>query len=188
MKQKLLIFLGIIILSTPLATKAATNFVQTSSMNVNVSRTGPATLLAEGNVMVAGGSVAQSPYCTAGVELYNPTTESWITAASLNTGRFNHTATLLPNDKVLVVGGDGSTPWLASAELYDPISQQWGYTGALNIGRELHTATLLPHGKVLVVGGYNNGNLASSELYDLATGLWSHVGSLKTARYGHTAT
>ena len=65
-----------------------------------------------------------------------------------------HTATLLPNGKVLVAGGyDSSGVYLSSAELYDPASGTWTATGSLNTARCCHTATLLPNGKVLVAGG-----------------------------------
>ena len=58
-----------------------------------------------------------------------------------------HTATLLPNGKVLVAGGNGT-----SAELYDPALGTWTPTGNLNTVRFGHTATLLPNGKVLLAG------------------------------------
>ena len=99
-----------------------------------------------------------------------------------------HTATLLPNGKVLVAGGYNSG-YLTSAELYDPASGSWSATGSLNTARQAHTATLLPNGKVLVAGGDNgSGYLTSAELYDPASGSWSATGSLNTARYFHTAT
>src|SRR2546421_6370369 len=69
---------------------------------------------------------------------------SWRYTGSLNTQRSGHTATLLSNGKVLVVGGgDGVT---TSAELYDPATGTWSLTGTLNVARESHTATLLPNG------------------------------------------
>jgi hypothetical protein len=75
----------------------------------------------------------------------------WIPTGSLNTPRSGHTATLLPNGKVLAAGGrNGSV--LNSAELYDPATGAWSTTGSLNISRQGHTATLLPNGKVLVAG------------------------------------
>jgi hypothetical protein len=102
-----------------------------------------------------------------------------------------HTATLLPNRKVLVVGGTdtyGSLP--AGAELYDPASGIWTTTGSLNTARYQHTTTLLPNGKVLVAGGVNNSGFPTdgAELYDPVSGAWTITGSLNTARYGHTAT
>jgi uncharacterized delta-60 repeat protein len=108
---------------------------------------------------------------------------------SLNTGRTEHTSTLLPNGKVLVVGGGNTSGYLTSAELYDPASGSWTATGSLNTARDDHTATLLPNGKVLVAGGINSsGALTSAELYDPASGSWTAPGSLNTARYLHTAT
>src|SRR4029077_14156596 len=65
---------------------------------------------------------------------------------SLNTARSSHTATLLPNGKVLVAGGQGTGVVFTSAELYDPASGTWTATGSLNTARVLHTATLLPNG------------------------------------------
>ena len=79
---------------------------------------------------------------------------TWIPTGSLNTVRMTHTATLLPNGKVLVAGGyDGGSAYLASAELYDPAAGTWTPTGSLTGARYYHTATLLPDGKVLVAGG-----------------------------------
>jgi hypothetical protein len=106
---------------------------------------------------------------------------NFVITGSLTMARFGHTATLLPNGKVLVAGG--------GAELYDPASGAWSVTGSLATARSGHTATLLPNGKVLVAGGVGpSGILASAELYDPASGTWSATGSLATARRLHTAT
>jgi hypothetical protein len=84
---------------------------------------------------------------------------------SLLTARAGHTATLLPNGKVLVAAGlDSNFVPLTSAELYDPATGTWTATGSLAAARYDHTATLLPNGKVLVAGG--SFALASAELYD----------------------
>ena len=91
----------------------------------------------------------------------------WTNTGYLNTERYWHTATLLPNGMVLVVGGlDNMCTVTASAELYDPNTGVWTNTGALHTGRYRHTATLLPNGMVLVVGGLNGNDatLASVEL------------------------
>src|SRR5438874_12033664 len=81
--------------------------------------------------------------------------------------RASHTATLLPNGKVLVVGGCADVfSDHASAELYDPASGTWSATGSLVIGRGGHTATLLPNGRVLIAAGVGySGGLATAELY-----------------------
>ena len=113
-------------------------------------------------VLVAGGN----PDDLASAELYDPATGAWSATGSLNTGRGDHTATLLPNGMVLAAGGGADD--LASAELYDPATGVWSATGSLNTGRGDHSATLLPNGTVLAAGGgrSNGGPLASAELYD----------------------
>ena len=115
---------------------------------------------------------------------------SWTTTGSLDTARFEHTATLLPNGMVLVAGGlDSRGNLLASAQLYDPESGSWTATGSLHVARVDQTATLLPNGIVLVAGGVDSsGYSASTELYDPASGSWTATGSLNVARSGHTAT
>ena len=112
---------------------------------------------------------------------------SWIPTGSLNIARYDPTATMLSDGKVLIVGGsNGRGLSLNSAELYDPMTGTWSTTGSLNTPRYLHTATLLANGKVLVVGGVDDG--ASAELYDPKTATWSGTGRLNTGRFWHTAT
>ena len=94
---------------------------------------------------------------------------NWLPTGPLITARVNHTATLLPSGRVLVVGGVGSGgTTLSSAELYDAPTGTWivDGTGSLATPRSLHTATLLPNGKVLV----QCRNLPRSPICD--RGLW----------------
>src|SRR5581483_5578764 len=109
-------------------------------------------------------------------------------AGSLGTGRGQHTATLLPNGKILVAGGYPNAGPLASTEVYDPASGLFSAGANLLTSRELHTATLLPNGLVLIAGGFNGSYLASAELYDPSNGTVSATGSLQAARDQHTAT
>ena len=152
-----------------------------------------ATLLPNGKVLVAGGvngDIFEFGSILANAELYDPTSGTWTATGSLGAARGEHTATLLPNGKVLVAGGvSNSYSFLVNAELYDPASGTWTATGSLGAARSDHTATLLPNGKVLVAGGFNDSNrLASAELYDPASGTWTATGSLGAARNGHIAT
>src|SRR5436305_12635136 len=78
---------------------------------------------------------------------------TWTATGRLGTARTLHTATLLPNGKVLVAGGNNYSGTLGSAELYNPASGIWTATGSLGTARTVHTATLLPYSKVLVSGG-----------------------------------
>jgi hypothetical protein len=92
----------------------------------------------------------------------------WVPTGNLNMARTGHTATLLANGKVLVVGNE----YDGSAELYDPTTGTWSVTGSLNAAKSGHTATLLPNGQVLVVGEADSAK-DSAELYDPETGRWS---------------
>jgi hypothetical protein len=79
-----------------------------------------ATLLANGQVLVAGGYNYNDDNPFISAELYDPTTRTWSRSVNLNAGRYNHTATLLPDGKVLVVGGlDSFGITLNRAELFD---------------------------------------------------------------------
>src|SRR5262245_55548756 len=104
--------------------------------------------------------------------------------------RAQHSATLLPDGRVLIAGGGVDFAILTSAEIYDPATGTFRATGAMTAARRMHTATLLPDDRVLIVGGYGAGHggaLASAELFDPGTGTFTAKGSLNTARGGHTA-
>jgi len=103
--------------------------------------------------------------------------------------RTGHTATLLRDGRVLVVGGANGAGSVATAELYDPDPDKWSSAGTMRVRRIGHTATLLPNGRVLVVGGQDSsGPLATAELFDPGTNRWSAAPSMSQARSQHTAT
>src|SRR5450755_5001651 len=130
----------------------------------------------------------------AGLVLVQPSAHAsgtFVNTGSLATAHDSHTATLLPNGKVLVAGGvngPGDQTATAIAELYDPASGTWTATGSLVTARYVHSATLLPNGKVLVAAGRSGNTAASAEVYDSASGSWTDTGSLATGRDEHTAT
>jgi WD40 repeat protein len=151
-----------------------------------------ATLLPNGKVLVTGGEekLAGDGAVFATAELYDPATDTWTYTGSLSTSRRYHTATLLPDGKVLIAGGDAGTGLHASAEVYDPATGTFSPTASMNHGRRYHTATRLLDGKVLVAASDGIPAVPSStaEVYDPATGTWSVTGSLLQRRRYHSAT
>lgn len=148
------------------------------------------TLLADGDVLVAGGDTApnQSTPVPATAEIWSPQNGGTFTATlPMKVPRQVFTLTTLPNGKALAVGG---SPYFQSgagsptAELYDPASGAWTLTGSMPSGRLGHTATLLPDCRVLIVG-----DSPTALTYDYVTGRFSPAGSEGAfQRSYHTAT
>ncbi|MGH2772212.1 MAG: kelch repeat-containing protein, partial [Actinomycetota bacterium] len=154
-----------------------------------------------GKVLVAGGRTAAGALSSA--EIYDPAADSWSPAAAMGTGRFGHTATLLPSGKVMVAGGATTTQQgITSVEIFDPASGTWTQAVPMLKPRYGHTATLLHTGKVLIAGGQGTPNsLADAELYSpgllsldpnapglTRTGATEPAGSLNQGRSFFTAT
>jgi hypothetical protein len=132
-----------------------------------------ATLLADSRVLITGGfadrGAGGNPQ-TDTTEIYDPAANGWDRGATMTATRSFHTATLLPDGRVLVVGGEEATgPYLATTELYDPVANRWTLAGSLSGPRGFHTANLLANGRVLVTGGWGAGDTyASAEIYEPA--------------------
>ena len=121
-----------------------------------------ATLLADGRVLVIGGFGGPYQYAStalASAEIWDPKTGVFRAAGSMADARVNHTATLLSDGRVLVIGGMGAGGALQSAELWDPASETFSPAGRMAAGQSGHAAALLPDGQVIVDGG---GSLAQA--------------------------
>jgi N-acetylneuraminic acid mutarotase len=88
---------------------------------------GPLAPLATGKALLAGGSIICSGKATEvpNADLYDPSTNGWLSTGRLNQARLGHTLTRLLNGQVLAAGGSskdssGATTYLTSAELYTP--------------------------------------------------------------------
>lgn len=136
------------------------HLIATSSHNTGLSATAPVTIVSVGFAAVSDMAVPRS----------------------------GHTATLLPDGKVLVAGGTTDTSH--SADLFDPTSSSFVPTGGMLYTRTGHCSGLLPNGKVLIAGGGDsNGTLFKpAEVFDPTTGSFTVTGDLNQARQGATAT
>lgn len=142
-------------------------------------------LLPNGKLLRTGGYVGDNTNTDA-AHLFDPTTRAWTTAASMLVTRRWHTATLLPNGKVLVAGGSAG-----NAEIYDPASNTWTVAAKSPVKFWTASATLLPNGKVLFVPELAH-NFDETErnasIYDPITDSWTLAGVTATDRESHTAT
>jgi hypothetical protein len=181
----LLFACGIFVNAAIVTAQSPGTFAQTSRMTS--ARSGhTATLLSNGQVLIAGGALYRqqqfgASVVLASVEVYDPGAGTFRAAGTMTTARRMHTATLLPNDRVLIVGGYGEGgSALADAELFDPATGTYRATGSLITARAGHTVIPLASGTVLVIGGYGENaypNVAPAELYDPDTGAFKAAGA-----------
>jgi len=140
-----------------------------------------ATRLPDGRVLIVGGQTngnADSAVDT--TVMFTPEDESFVPAGALKSPRAGHTATLLPNGRVLVVGGRSGAGWkavLATAEIYDPEQNSWAVTAELQGPRQYHAAAPLPDGRVLIVGGSRHRDYVPEEWATTAEVFEPGVGS-----------
>lgn len=141
-----------------------------------------ATLLPDGDVLVAGGGSAIG-------ETWRPTTGVWSpTSNGLNTNRFLHAANLLPDGRVLLSGGNNPVggALIGSTEFYDPATRAFS-VGPSTAARSVHASTLLPDGRLLLVGGTSNCLLgACTQLFDPADGGLTPLGTVNRSWAGAT--
>ncbi len=157
-----------------------------------------ATLLLDGRVLVTGGfdRLDQSERTLASTEIFDSGRNRWTPTSRMIVARARHTATLLANGSVLVVGGySAPTPgklggFVTRAEVYDPQANRWSETGGMGTGgRQGHSATRLIDGRVLVAGGEGTlGGNPSAEIYDPASNSWAFVSPILALHVSHTAT
>lgn len=143
-------------------------------------------------ILVAGGT-SNGTTALKTTELYDLVSNTWSATGEMKTARRGHTATVLNNGKILVVGGNDGTNSLSTAETYDPSTGVWTNTiGPLAFTHRYHTATLLSDGKVLIAGGtvgpLGTADAKYTEVYTPSTGLFTAGPLLPEERQGHTAT
>ena len=156
-------------------------------------------VLLTGGIGMVHAPTGESPAVLDWAEIFNTNKRLFLPVGQMTTRRNRHTAVLMPDGQVLILGGVDAVlipmipffgpamPWvLSSTEVFDPVAGRFGVSASMHAARDEPTATLLSNGKVLIVGG----GIDAAELYDSTTESFSRIGtnSVFSSRYEHTAT
>ncbi len=158
-----------------------------------------ATLLADGDVLVAGGYNGFTPaggshVSLSSAEVFDPAAGEWTQTAPMLVGRSGQVASLLADGDVLVVGGwemPKGGEYVRTAELYDPATNAWTAAPVPAELEESQSLTTLPDGMVLMRGVFGTdlfNQTAGAAIYDPSSNTWTRVASPKLLRYGATVT
>ncbi len=120
----------------------------------------------------------------------SPTPEGIVAVGRMNEHRRLHSATLLPDGTVMVIGTEFRRyePPLVATEVFDPVRREWRVAADMLKARKSLPMSLLPDGRIAVAGGQGvTAFLSSLEIYDPATGVWSEGARMSEARAFHAA-
>jgi len=140
------------------------------------------TLLSDGRLLLAGGSAGGNPQnvVVKTVKLYQRVTNNWTQIAPLNIGRWYPGIVRLPDEKLMVLGGELNDPGFGrtdTCEIYDPVNNTWTLTGPFDLPTEIPPTLVLKTGEILKTWRY-------PELYNIGTGLWRPAPAMIQARNG----
>jgi hypothetical protein len=154
-------------------------FARTSSMH-QPRGCFTATMLKDGRVLVAGGMAGgEYPYhkVEATAEVYDPATERFMEAGSMEFPRFKQGAALLPDGRVLIAGGSneiGRQITYASTEIFDPQTGRFSPGPQMKLPRYKFLSGVVPlsDGRILLAGGAER-----LEIYDPARQVFTELNS-----------
>ncbi len=163
----------------------------TTSFSITACTEGRSSLAAaslfNGDVLLVGGENAtgQLRSCV----IYLPRLKRFKSSnAKLTTARSEHTASMLPDGRVIVCGGWGhERNALSDTEIYDPSTDSFSAGPPMRTARVFHTAATLHDGRILVAGGSNSYVLATTEIYSPLTNSFSRGPDMVVFRTGHFA-
>jgi len=140
---------------------------------------------AGGLIYAIGGTNTSGSIKYSTVEVYNPSTNNWTTAASMPTGRQDLIAVAI-NGLIYAVGGWNpafpNSGFLATNEVYNPATNVWATGAQMPTARAL-LAGGTANGRLYAVGGSDATSiLATNEAYNPGNDTWTTDTSMPTAR------
>jgi len=162
-----------------------TTFTQTGAM-VLPRASAQAVTLNSGQVLITGGGLADGSV-TPTAEIYSPSTGTFsLTSNSMTSSRIYHSSSLLPDGRVLIVGGqDGSSPGaLSSTDIYDPATNSFTAGPPMTHGHYLNRSLVLTDGRVIVIGGEGTNSV---EIFDPTQKMWSLAAPIPSGGGGYAA-
>lgn len=161
------------------------------------------TTMADGRVMVSGGSILGHCSARDSAEVYDPAADRWTSVESMPEAHTTQVSELLPGGRVLVAGGwslpqkgcssDGRLRTSTNAStVFDPLTRHWSATAPMQVARAASASTALADGRVLAAAGTvggetGNTRTATAEVFNPALNAWTSAGSLAVARSGSRA-
>jgi N-acetylneuraminic acid mutarotase len=150
------------------------------------ARSGFAVAVYDGKIYCIGGTVGpigDNNGYVGNVEVYDPSTDTWQTEASMPTPRADLTANVV-NGKIYLIGGmqySSQSPFYVEAnltEIYDPSTNSWSTAAAMPSAVYGYASATI-NGKIYVVGGSENpgtggagGYINSNQVFDPQTNSW----------------
>ncbi len=155
------------------------------------ARWSPAAAAVDGKIYVIGGGTGDalgewSVY--SGVQVYDPTSDSWDTAADMPTAKFSHSASVL-DGLIYAAGGSLEAEITGALEVYDPATDTWT-TGADMLTARSEVATAAVDGMIYAFGGLTWGETGFErvvhevEVFDPSTGKWELETRMPDQRWG----
>lgn len=140
------------------------------------------TLNTDGGLFFAGGSMGGNPLdpVVRIAKTYWRNTNAWVRNADMNVGRWYAGLVRLPDERLLVLGGELNEPGYGrtnGCEIYHPQSNTWTITGSFDLPTEIPPAVLLLNGEVLKTWRY-------PELYSVSNGTWRPAATMIQTRNG----
>ena len=159
-------------------------------------------MLPGGSALVVGGDEPDEfDVLTAvdSMERYDPSKMAFADGGTLQHARSTHTATVLDDGRVLLLGGYDETETVRNTgEIYDPVTGLTTAIAPMSRARTQHSATLMADGRVFVAGGgalFDLDDVLASlatatdetEVYDPDTNTWTPGPDLDFPNIGHAA-